>query len=288
MGADARTTATDRTPHGAPPGPPSAPHAGFLGREALELGALLLAGGAAHLLVLSLGHSEGGGALLIALGAALVAGASVQRWRRHRRAAREPGPGLRTAGPRRQGERLWRLRVAVDDLPGGLAALTARMAELGVDIRLVQIHPGAGEALDDFYLTAPGPVGPDRLREAVARAGGRTPVVEPADLHELSDTTGRALSLAAAVAAGGTTLAEALAALCGADAAEHTAARPDGPGPDELAGTALCLTVPGAGYVLLHREQVPFTAVEFARCRAFVQAATALTGDKAPKERGHR
>lgn len=272
-----------------------------MGREALELGALLLAGGAAHLLVLSLGHSEGGGALLIALGAALVAGASMHRWLRHRRQARARGArgadgrargsrdgGARrsrasTAGtaPRPKGERLWRLRVAVDDLPGGLAALTGRMAELGADIRLVQVHPGAGEALDDFFLTAPGPVGPERLRAAVARAGGHAPVVEPADVRDLRDTTGRALSLVAAVA-GGAPLAGALADLCGADGAEHVADPPEGTAPDEPAGTALCLSVPGGGHILLRRERVPFTAVEFARCRAFIEAVAAKSRPVTP------
>ncbi|MDA2807937.1 ACT domain-containing protein [Nocardiopsis suaedae] len=274
----------DRTPYGARGGTPHGLF-GFMGREALELGALLLAGGAAHLLVLSLGHSEGGGALLIALGAALVAGASMHRWLRHRRQARagraRRGRAAPGTGARPPGERLWRLRVAVDDLPGGLAALTGRMAELGADIRLVQVHPGAGEALDDFFLTAPGPVGPERLRAAVARAGGHAPVVEPADVRDLRDTTGRALSLVAAVA-GGVPLAEALADLCGADGAEHVAAPPEGTAPDEPAGTALCLSVPGGGHILLRRERVPFTAVEFARCQAFIGAAAAMSRPAAP------
>ncbi|WP_040726616.1 ACT domain-containing protein, partial [Nocardiopsis chromatogenes] len=193
---------------------------------------------------------------------------------------RGPAAASETA-PHSQGERLWRLRVAVDDLPGGLAALTGRMAELGADIRLVQVHPGAGEALDDFFLTAPGPVGPERLRAAVVRAGGHAPVVEPADVRDLRDTTGRALSLVAAVA-GGAPLAGALADLCGADGAEHVAEPPEGTPPDEPSGTALCLSAPGEGHIVLRRERVPFTAVEFARCRAFIEAVSAVSRPAAP------
>ena len=247
---------------------------GFLGREALEIGALLLAGGAAHLLVIALGHSEGGGALLIGLGAAMVLISSAHRWRRHHGGTR-PSARVRRARDA-GGERLWRLRVAVEDLPGGLAALTARLAELGVDIRLVQVHPGAGRAVDDFYLTAPAWVGPDRLRGAVLRAGGRDPVVEPAEVRELSDTTSRALSLAATAAAGGVEPADALAALVGADGAVHRPAPLEGEPAEGLAGTAMTLAAPEGGTLTLYREQVPFTPVEFARCRAFVQAIAVL------------
>ncbi|WP_017596399.1 hypothetical protein [Nocardiopsis potens] len=265
-GADGPDTAGPESTTG------TAERRGFLGREALEIGALLLAGGAAHLLVIALGHSEGGGALLIGLGAALVLISSAHRWRRQHRGGPRPARRPRGTG----GERLWRLRVAVEDLPGGLAALTSRLAGLGVDIRLVQVHPGAGRAVDDFYLTAPARVGPDRLRGAVLRAGGRDPVVEPAEVRELSDTTSRALSLAAAVAAGGMEPDGALAALVGADGAVRGGPRREGEDTEGLAGTAMTLAVPGGGTLTLHRGQVPFTPVEFARCRAFVEAVAAL------------
>ncbi|WP_341351880.1 ACT domain-containing protein [Streptomonospora litoralis] len=257
----------------------------------MDVGSLLLAAGAAHLLVLSLGHSDHGGYLLAATGAALLAASTLHRWRSHRRPHRRRPPGaappqpaagaaaapteVRAAAEARR-ERLWRMRVAVDDVPGGLAALTAQMAGCGADIRLMQVHPGGGEAIDELYVTAPAELGADRLREAAARAGGRHPVVEPADVHDLSDTTARALSLVAALARGEASLAEALTAVSGARGAQHRAAPPPGMEREDLRGAVMSLPAPEGGVLLVHRRGVPFTPVEFARCRALVHTAACL------------
>lgn len=249
---------------------------GFLGREFLELGTLLFAAGAAHLLVLSLGHSDNGGRLLIMLGAVLLLVSALHRWRRHRArlaAARRPRRGSVSG---RGGDRLWRIRAAVADVPGGLAALTAQIARLGVDIRLMQVHPGDTEAIDEFYVSAPLRVGADRIRAAVTRAGGREPVVEPADVHELSDTTSRALSLAAGIVNGTETLERALAALSGAHEVDRLGEPAEGPYEDDLAGTAMTLSAPQGGVLVVRRAGAPFTPVEFARCRALVQVTASL------------
>ncbi|MUL40706.1 hypothetical protein FZ103_05840 [Streptomonospora sp. PA3] len=247
----------------------------------VEVGGLLLAAGAAHLLVLSLGHSDHGGVLLVATGAALLGISMLHRWRAHR-AARPVGAGaagtLRRA-PHAAGaeasDRLWRVRVAVDDVPGGLAALTAQMAQRGVDIRLLQIHPAGDEAVDDLYVAAPAGVGADVLRDAAARAGGRRPVVEPADVRDLTDTAARTLSLVAGLVGGDADLAAVLAAVAGTGDVEHRSAPPRDLEEEDLRRTVMCLPAPEGG-VLVLRRRVAFTPVEFARCRAVVHTAAGL------------
>ncbi|MFC3996868.1 amino acid-binding protein [Nocardiopsis sediminis] len=270
---------------------------GFLGREFLEIGTLLFAAGAAHLLVLALGHSDFGAPTLVGVGAALIIVSSFHRWRRHRTHTHAADPAesagradaLRGAGrdapadpfPRsaaRHGpERLWRMRVGVSDVPGGLAALTAQLARLGVDIRLLHVHPGGGdEAIDEFYASVPSDVEAERLRAALVRAGGRDAVIEPADAHELSDTASRALSLAAGLIAGTATLPRSLLSLSGARDVEHHAAAPPGMTADELSGERMAVTSPEGGVLVLSRPGMPFTAVEFARCRALADVAGSL------------
>ncbi|MDT0303815.1 ACT domain-containing protein [Streptomonospora wellingtoniae] len=262
---------------------------GFLGQELVDVGGLLLAAGAAHLLVLSLGHSDYGGRMLAAAGAALLAVSTLHRWRRHRAGGRAPGgrPAAPQGGAaghggaalpeaaRAERERLWRVRVAVDDVPGGLAALTAQMARHGVDIRLLQVHPAAGEAVDDLYVTAPAGAGAEVLREAAVRAGGRRPVVEPADVRDLADTAARALSLLAGLVGGQASLPEVLASVSGARDVARRPAPPPGLEAEDLRRTEMTLPDPEGGVLLLRRE-IPFTPVEFARCRALVRAAACL------------
>lgn len=268
MGGNEYRTGGDRTDY--PPGP------GFFGREFVELGTLLFAAGAAHLLVLSVGHSDYGARSLMALGALLLFVSAVHRWFRYRAAT--PRPPHRTGAEREEGgaERLWRLRVGMADLPGGLAALTAAIARLGVDIRFVQIHPGDSEVIDEFYVTAPAGVSADRLRAAVRSAGGRDPAVEPADVHELSDTTSRTLSLVSGMAAGTVPLERALTALSRAREVRREAAPQDGSEIEGLSGTTMTVPAPEGGIFVLRRDGFPFTAVEFARCRALAQVAAAI------------
>ncbi|MFJ9555927.1 ACT domain-containing protein [Nocardiopsis sp. NPDC101807] len=289
---------------------------GFLGREALDLGALLLAAGASHVVVLSLGHSDGGVRALIGVGVLLLAVSALHRWHRHRaaHAPRRRGPGAAgsaagtgsaagaapapTGGPAADGgsgrgggagagtapyaahgpadDRLWGVRVTVADVPGGLAALTARFAALGVDIRLMQVHPAGTDAVDEFFVSAPAHVGEEALHSAVREAGGRDALVRPADVHELSDTTSRTLSLVSALIAGSATLERSLLALTAAREVEHADGPPAGMGREDLSGASMTLPAPDGGVLTVRRNGVPFTAVEFARCRALVQVASSL------------
>ncbi|MEU0237491.1 ACT domain-containing protein [Nocardiopsis sp. NPDC006198] len=295
---------------------------GFLGREALDLGALLLAAGASHVVVLSLGHSDGGVRTLIGVGVLLLAVSALHRWHRHRaaHAPRRRGPRADAAGsaagdaagtgpaagagPAPTGgaapdggsgrggdagagtapyaahdpadDRLWGVRVTVADVPGGLAALTARFAALGVDIRLMQVHPAGTDAVDEFFVSAPAHVGEEALHTAVREAGGRDALVRPADVHELSDTTSRTLALVSALIAGAATLERSLLALTAAHEVEHADSPPAGLGREDLSGASMTLPAPDGGVLTVRRNGVPFTAVEFARCRALVQVASSL------------
>ncbi|MBE1460730.1 hypothetical protein H4W79_004944 [Nocardiopsis terrae] len=257
---------------------------GFLGREVLELGTLLFAAGAAHLLVVSLGHSDSGVRTLIGLGALLLAFSALHRWHLHRRSrdraappagATDPAAGrARSASPAE--DRLWSVRVTVADVPGGLAALTGRFAALGVDIRLMQVHPDGTDAVDEFFVSAPASVGEPELHRSVRDAGGRDAVVRTADVHELSDTTSRTLTMVDALVTGTTTLERCLLALAAAQDVRYTRV-PDRQDPArELSGTAMVLPAPGGGTLTVHRADVPFTPVEFARCRALAQVACSL------------
>ncbi|WP_247665034.1 hypothetical protein [Nocardiopsis sp. B62] len=177
---------------------------GFFGREVLEMGTLLFAAGSAHLLVVSLGHSASGVRALIVVGVLLLAFSALHRWRRHCRtrrrpsahtgAAPDPDP-VRSASPAE--DRLWSVRVAVAEGPGGLAALAGRFSELGVDIRLRQVHSDSGGAVDEFYVSVPPNVDETDVLRAVREAGGRHVVVRTGDVHELSDSTGRPLTVVA-------------------------------------------------------------------------------------------
>jgi hypothetical protein len=285
---------------------------GFFGREALDLGTLLLTAGAAHLVVLSLGHSDAGVRVLVTVGLLLLAVSAIHRWHRHKAvsaprppreagAAGEPGaagssPGTPSngsppgTGPTAPGgppagreaarapsdDLLWSVRVTVADVPGGLAALTARFAALGIDIRLMQVHPAGTDAVDEFFVSAPARVGEDDLYTAVREAGGRDAAVRRADVHELSDTTSRTLALVSALVTGATTLERSLLSLASARGVEHTAEPPAATAREDLSGTVMTLPAPGGGVLTVHREDVPFTAVEFARCRALVHVASSL------------
>ncbi|QUX29264.1 ACT domain-containing protein [Nocardiopsis akebiae] len=293
---------------------------GFFGREALDLGTLLLAAGAAHLVVLSLGHSDTGVRVLITVGLLLLAVSAVHRWRRHKAASaprppRDPGEvnasgsagapantgsadgrgpfrNHRPAGlPDGEGieapaggeplrspsdDLLWSVRATVADVPGGLAALTARFAALGIDIRLMQVHPSGADAVDEFFVSAPAHVGEGDMYTAVRAAGGRDAAVRRADVHELSDTTSRTLSLVSALVTGATTLERSLLSLASARAVEHTAEPPAGTAREDLSGTVMTLPAPDGGVLTVRREVIPFTAVEFARCRALAHVASSL------------
>lgn len=239
---------------------------------------ILLAGGAAHFLVIVLGHREHGGVMLIAAGAAVVIVILGIRWWRHRAPGRplqalQEVPSFPDPGDRVSGDRLWRVRVAVADAPGGLAALAAALSEQGADIRSIQVHPGSTDAIDEFLITASMRVTNADLTAAVRRAGGRDQVIEPASAHELSDPTSRALTLSSALISADMSLEQALLGMSGAYRCRWRPDPPEGMAADDISGAVMSLAVTGRGSLVLERSGMPFTPFELARCTALVRVA---------------
>ncbi|WP_016700427.1 maleate cis-trans isomerase family protein [Actinoalloteichus spitiensis] len=287
-------------------GAPRAPGPTWRGwvAEVVELAALFLAAGAVHLLATGVGHLDFGAGLLVAFGVLLVVTALTHRWWTHRRthvegtgspgpprsgtAVEERGPGTAAEGaegrrpavendpPVPPAGRLWRIRTRIDDAPGGLALLTAHLALLGANIRSMRVHPEVGGAVDELLVTLPDQVAEAELAEAVTRAGGGGTHLALADVHELADTTTRVLTLTTGLLADRGTLPAVLAQLAATDEPLQAAVAPAGCVPDTVSGTRMCLRAPAGGVLVLTRPGIPFTPVEFARCRALVSLAAAL------------
>lgn len=247
--------------------------------DLLELGAVVVAGAAAHTIVLVVGHSAP--AALVAVGLAVLATVTGLRcWRHFDVGARESEPPPTGVTPD-TAERLWRIRTAVPDAPGGLAALTTELSRLGVNIRLVQVHPGDRSATDEFLVTSPGEIDRRDLDTAIRRAGGEgDPVIKPADVHELTDTTSHALTLVAAVSEGVLTIEAALARLLGVSDVLRTSEAPGFSGGEGVIGWVMVLSDPRDGFIHVHRPGVGFTPVEFARARAFLMAISTVQADR--------
>ena len=150
----------------------------------------------------------------------------------------------------------------------------------------MQVHPGGPEAIDEFFVNAPARVGEGDLYNAVQGAGVRDVIVRPADVHELSDTTSRTLALVSSLISGATTLERSLMALSAAQDVQRLARPPEGMGREDLSGTTMTFPARDGGVLVVRRDGdavssagVPFTALEFARCRALVHVALSLHAD---------
>jgi hypothetical protein len=153
---------------------------------------------------------------------------------------------------------LWRIRAALEDEPGRLAAITAAIAACGGNVFGFSVQAHEGGPVDEFFVDTPDEVGRFRLTEAVAGAGGTQVTAVPADPHDLVDAPTKALQLAAAL----------LAALLDADDAWWD----DG---TEGVADATVLVVPIADgrRVAMVREGLPFTMTEAARAGALAALA---------------
>jgi len=123
-------------------------------RELVELGALFLAVALADLFANTLAHRPLGPVVLISLGVSLLLSAALHRRCTHRpahppslpRAPRRPSDAFGTSPGAAETRNLWRVRTAVRDNPGSLAALTASLASHGLNILAVQVHAVANGA----------------------------------------------------------------------------------------------------------------------------------------------
>jgi hypothetical protein len=247
-------------------------------REIIELAVLFLAVGTAGLFTEILGRRHYGWALLIVLGAALLAASVLQWWWR----AHGPGRWRATtpfaATPRADGLdpalaewhddlNLWRVRAALRDRPGSLAAVCERLADVGANIVGLQVHPMGEGVLDEFLLDVPPSVGAPALAAAVAAGGAQVWLIDRAAKDDLTDAPARVLTLAARLAAGDAGLPEALHDLFGQCAVTWDPRETHEPA---CAGTEITLADPAGGTLVVRREALDFTPTEFARARALV------------------
>lgn len=250
-------------------------------REIIELAVLFLAVGTAGLFTEVLGRRHYGWTLLMALGAALLAASVLQWWWR----AHGPGrlrattpfaairraDGLDPALAEWHGElNLWRVRAALRDRPGSLAAVCERLAGVGANIVGLQVHPLGEEGLgvlDEFLLDVPPSVDAAALAAAVAAGGAEVSLIDRAARDDLTDAPARVLTLAARLAAGDAGLPAALHDLFGQCAVTWDPREVHEP---TCAGTTITLADPGGGTLLVRRAALDFTPTEFARARALV------------------
>ena len=163
---------------------------------------------------------------------------------------------------------LWRIRAALEDEPGRLAAITAAIASCGGNVFGFSVQSHEGGPVDEFFVDTPDDIGRFRLTEAVVGAGGAQVTAVPADPHDLVDVPTKALQLAAALRAAPETLPDVLADLLDADDAwwDH--------GTEGVADeTVLVVPVADGRRVAVSREGLPFTMTEAARAGALAALA---------------
>ncbi|MBC6467495.1 hypothetical protein [Actinomadura alba] len=245
-------------------------------REAIELGALFMTAGLAHVFSAELGHRESGSVVLVGLGGVLCIIVVVHMWWAHQREHRRPhapGPpeGNKTTF---RSARLWRVRAQVRETPGQLAALAAAIAATGGNIMSLNSQPDADGTVDELYVQMPTPVMKETLERALTLAGGRAVTVVRATMHELVDPITRTLLLASSVKAEPHRLSAALATMLDADLVSAEDRHHDG-------RETLSLVSPAGGPIRLHRPGMPFTASETARALAMLEFAR-LVDDPSP------
>jgi GNAT superfamily N-acetyltransferase len=189
---------------------------------------------------------------------------------------------------------LWRVRTTMSDRPGSLATLARHCGERDVNILALQIFPGVVGVTDELVLHSPDAWGAEEVAELVAVAGGTAVTVDPCTEHALVDGPIHYLHALRRVAHDPTVLAEMLARLLDAEAAEPAPGGPTGPvdtrgtrgavdasDTSDTRDTRDTMDVVVGPHRLLLRRTAPFTATEHARAIAFADVAAELLGDQA-------
>ena len=170
---------------------------------------------------------------------------------------------------------LWRLRTTVDDRPGFLAVLTASLALRKVNILSVQVHGTEAGAVDDFLVDAPDDLSEAELLAAVVKGRGRDSWVRRTSAHHLVDPPTEMAAAAARVIRDPDALPGALEyVLLAVRVHRVEASRDVRPG---FNATRMQIADPRGGALLIEREAPPFTPAEYARARALVDVAIAVT-----------
>jgi predicted amino acid-binding ACT domain protein len=247
--------------------------------EFVELAALFMAVGVAHLFVSLMGHHADGATMLVISGAALVVGAVVHRWwgARARRAVATGQPQI-TSTLREllempgEDRRTWQVRATLRDRPGSLAALSGKLAALNVNILAIQVHPTKNGVSDELFVAAPPGVTVKELAAAIDAGGAVDITIVPADTHDLVDPPTRTLGLAIRAAADPRALPDALAELLRATVIGESALK----GASDGDGTTVRLLDHTGTPVILSRPGLPFTAAELSRAEVLVDLCARL------------
>ncbi|MFF2549618.1 amino acid-binding protein [Nocardia sp. NPDC058058] len=159
-------------------------------------------------------------------------------------------------------ERLWRIRVRLDNKPGRLELLAKQLAYRHANILTVHVHHLEDGVLDELVVSTPTDVGPPRLTTAINRAGGTAVGIWPASALTLVDGQTRALGLAARVATDPEELPLVIAELLGAQYVSTV--------DPEFAPHGTILEIAPMTFV---RPEDPFTPAEIARAHRLADLA---------------
>jgi predicted amino acid-binding ACT domain protein len=246
--------------------------------ELIELAAVFMAVGVAHLFVSLIGHHADGATMLIISGAALIGGAVVHRWwgLRSRRVVQADRPqsavGLRDLREvPGENSRIWQVRATLRERPGSLAALSGKLAALKVNILAIQVHPTKNGVEDELLVAVPPGVTVKEVVAAVDAGGGVDIAVAAADAHDLVDPPTHALGLAVRAASDPRLLPAALAELLRATVVPEPT--PIGESAD---GETVQIRDQAGTRVTLSRPGLPFTPVEISRAEALIDLCSRL------------
>lgn len=164
----------------------------------------------------------------------------------------------------------WRLRVRLDDRPGALARLTARLAAREANVLSLSVLPVPDGVVDDLVVRAGPDLLPADLVSDVRAEGGQCVGITRADVRSLVDHTTAALRAVAAAVRDPATGAEALRTLLAADSV--------GPRTGDEDRTGHRTSLPGTDLVA-SRGWAPFTEVELARAAALAEVLGACEAE---------
>lgn len=265
----------------------------------VELASLLATAGLADAFADVFGLRRHGASVLIALGAALIAGTVGHHvWLRRTdhappadaateavlsstatpsasSASSAPSASSSTAVP--SASAFWRIRTRIDNTPGRLAVLAGALAAAGANIHALEAHPASSGVIDEFLVETAQSATTEQLAAAVRAVGGREITAVPADVLALLDAPTRALELAARLVLAPESFVDALADLL--DARDVAVAAPDesgAPAAEWIEGTTLVLRRADGATFTVSRPGVPFTATELTRARALAAFAHRL------------
>ncbi|WP_116246518.1 GNAT family N-acetyltransferase [Nocardiopsis sp. FIRDI 009] len=172
---------------------------------------------------------------------------------------------------------LWRIRTAVEDRPGGLAAVVGALARHGGNIVDLSLHTDVAGVVDEFVVDVPGNHA-RAVREITRLSPSGAVTAVPAHRREVGDDVTRALLLTARLRAHPNRLPEALAELLLADDARWTNLTRIEEVGDADEGTAMLVPVGPLRGVLVRRASHPFTWTESSRADALVRSVMPSTG----------